>query len=163
MKRWYLVYSHFNQESKAEEHLLNQKFECISFKTIKHKKGKKETSLIFPRYLFVSFDIEKDNWQKISYTRGVKSLISSNTIPIAVPTKVIDNIKLLQTKSGVINPFQIFPLYKGKKIKIIDGPFKGKECSFLKMNSKERVLVLLNFLGNIFKILIPNEYIDIAA
>ena len=163
MKRWYLIYSHFNQEDKAVKNLSNQDFECVSFKTSTYKSGKKNISLLFPRYIFVCFDIKKDNWQKIIYTRGVKNLISSNLTPIPIPCKIIDNIKSLQNNSEFINPFDIFPLYQGKKIRIINGPFKGRKCSFLKMNSKDRVLVLLSFLGKTLKILIPNEYLDIAA
>ena len=163
MNRWYLIYSHFKQEDKVVYNLTKQNFECISFKTNFCKNGKKTISLLFPRYIFVCFDIYKDNWQKILYTRGVKNLFLSNTKPIPVPSKLINNLKSLQNNSDIINPFNIFPLYEGKKFKIIDGPFKGKDCSFLKMNSEDRVLVLLSFLGKILKISIPNNYLDIAA
>ena len=163
MNRWYLIYSHFNQEDKVVYNLRKQNFECLLFKISSDKNSKKNTSLLFPRYIFTSFDINKDNWQKIFYTRGVKNLISSNTIPVPIPNKLITNLKLLQNNSETINPFDIFSLYKGKKLKIINGPFKGKECSFLKMNLEDRVSVLLNFLGKILTISIPNEFLDIAA
>ena len=99
MNRWYLIYSHFKQEDKVVYNLRKQNFECLLFKISSDKNSKKNTSLLFPRYIFTSFDINKDNWQKIFYTRGVKNLISSNTIPVPIPNKLLTNLKLLQNNS----------------------------------------------------------------
>ena len=162
MKKWYVVYSHYNKEEVAENNLRNQKFDCLSFKYLELNKNKRIFSFLFPRYLFVSFDIKKDNWSKIFYTRGVKNIFISNNKPIAVPDFVIKNLENLSSNDNLINPFNLVDLYVGKKIKISNGPLKNKECCFLKKESRDRVRVLLNFLGKLTNLVIPNSYLNIA-
>ncbi len=162
MKKWYVIYSHHNKEIVAENNLRNQKFDCLSLKYLKFKNKKKIFSFLFPRYLFVSFDVKKDNWTKIFYTRGVKNIFTSQNKPIAVPDYVINNLKKILNNKEIINPFDLIKLYVGKKIKIVDGPFKNKECHFLKKESKDRVKVLLNFLGKLTNLTVENRYLNIA-
>ncbi len=162
MKRWYVIYSHHNKEIIAENNLRNQKFECLSLRYAKLKNKKKVFSYLFPRYLFVSFDIKKDNWTKIFYTRGVKNIFTSKNKPIAVPETVINNLRKLIIDKRVINPFNLIKLYVGKKMKIVGGPFRNRECHFLKIESKDRVKVLLSFLGKLTNLTVDNKYLNIA-
>jgi transcription antitermination factor NusG len=105
---------------------------------------------LFPRYLFVPFDIEAPGWGDILRMQGVVSMLRSGLGPASVPEAAIQRWESLAAAQpdGVI--CQELPhgplLQKGAKVDLIEGPFEGY-TGIVKRSSAERVWLLLNILG----------------
>ena len=79
MKRWYVVYTHANSESKARDHLLRQGFVAIlpTYKRWRRHARRQEVveRPLFPRYLFVALDMLEQRWRPILSTVGVCDVV----------------------------------------------------------------------------------------
>src|SRR5215216_7584524 len=80
-ERWFLVHTLPKSERKAEFHLGAQGFRTYLpqiRKTIRHARQLKTVRApLFPRYLFVILDLQRDRWLSVRSTVGVSSLFSS--------------------------------------------------------------------------------------
>ena len=144
---WHLVYTKAKQEFRAKINLENQKFSTF-LPIIEYKNDQNiHLETMFPRYLFVQFDFNNDNWQKIKSTKGVSHLVSFNKGLAIVPEDIIIEIKsLLNAEDKLIVDEKKKNLKKGDKIIVLNGPLKGIRGTFVSMNSNERANVLLGIL-----------------
>ena len=126
------------------------------------KKAKKEIPL-FPRYLFINFDPEKDPWRSIRNCRGVAKLISFNPdgLPASIPEEFIDAAKLRLDRDGYVKLDNLPPKFcSGDRVEIVDGPFADYEGIFLQgLEGKDRVLILLNILSSGVKLSLPSDLV----
>jgi transcriptional antiterminator RfaH len=166
MKQWFVVHTQPLKEGIAEEHLKQQGF-GVYFprfsKTTRHARQTKKTfSPLFPRYLFVSFELETDRWRNINGTRGVAYLLSNGERPIVVPTDVVNELKNQEDTEGLIpiSGMQVF--VRGDKVRVLEGAFKDYTATFEKLDDKQRVQLLLSFLGREMKISLSANDIEAA-
>lgn len=79
---WYLLKTKVRQELRAREHLENLSFDtyCPVFK--QKNKGVIKEEVLFPGYLFLLLDLEKDlaKFHTIRSTRGVQEMVNFNRI-----------------------------------------------------------------------------------
>jgi transcriptional antiterminator RfaH len=150
MMQWYVVHTLVHGEQRALEHLERQGFAAwlpLYRKARRHAR-RRETVLrpLFPRYLFVSLDLDADQWRKVLSTRGVKTLISNDSVPTPVPDEIIESLRTYAEDDGL---FTVRPvgLKRGDKVRIADGPFAELDAIFEADSDSDRVLVLLNLLG----------------
>jgi transcription antitermination factor NusG len=95
---------------------------------------------LFPRYIFARFPTEQ--LHKITFTRGVQSVVSFGSKPAAVDEAVISLIKSRLGEEG----FVCFndELTTGDRVVITDGPLAHLEGIFeRKLNGTKRVSILL--------------------
>jgi transcriptional antiterminator RfaH len=101
---------------------------------------------LFPRYLFVQLAVGIDDFGPIRSTIGVLNMVRFGNQPATIPQQAIENIQqqeqLLLGQPGEHPNWQA-----GDNVQVIDGPFAGLNGIFQKQNSQERVIILLNFLG----------------
>ena len=150
-ERWYVFYSFPNLEKKAADAIF-QETGCPTYvpveKRIRRRPGVKareyETA-VFSRYGFVRFDINKSEWGGISDCKFVVGLIRQNSVPLAVPERVIDSI-IVADRAGLFDRTK--PPAIGKEVEIIDGSMAGLIGKVLRARAKEKLDVLLNFLGS---------------
>jgi len=151
--RWYLIQTKPRQESRAQEHLQRQSFEC--YRPVKHgekKRGARGASEeeLFPGYLFIRMDQTQDNWYPIRSTRGVARIVTFGGMPIPVQDELIDQIRerLLAPPPKVI--FQ-----QGEAVRITADGFNDIEAIFLAADGDERAVILLTLLHRDQKITLP--------
>jgi transcriptional antiterminator RfaH len=152
MKNWYLIKTKSRQENVAIKNLENQKYStyCPTV-TIKNKH-----IVLFPGYLFIYLDKEKENWSPIRSTKGVLNFVRFGLSFAQVPDTIIKFLKaneiINKEKLNNLNSFK-----SGDKIQITDGVFKN--CIAIVKSSKpqERVILLLNILGQQQSITIKQE------
>ena len=142
MKKWYLIKTKPRQEKIAIANLENQKYRVYCpFALINNK-----SQFLFPGYLFIHLDNESQDWSPIKSTKGVLNFVRFGINFAKIPDKVIDlitqNEKNTANKIKNINDFK-----KGDKVQINDGVFKSCIAIFQSIKSDERVLILLNLLG----------------
>ena len=74
---WILVYTKAKQENRANFNLQNQGF--VTFLPLissqKRNEKSKQTSPVFPRYIFVKIDPDLENWITIKSTLGVEKIV----------------------------------------------------------------------------------------
>ena len=152
MKSWYLIKTKSRQEHVAIKNLENQEYitYCPTV-TIKNKH-----IVLFPGYLFIYLDNKKENWSPIRSTKGVVNFVRFGLNFAQVPDTVIEFLKTNQ----LINKEKLKNLNKfksGDKVLIKDGVFKNCVAIFKSSKPQERVVVLMNILGQQQSITIKQE------
>ena len=152
MRNWYLIKTKPRQENVAIKNLVNQKYYtyCPTV-TINNKH-----MVLFPGYLFILLDKKKENWSPIHSTKGVVNLVRFGLNYAQVPNTVIKFLKANQ----LINKEKLKNLNRfksGDKVQITDGVFKNCVAIFKSSKAEERVILLMNLLGQQQSIKIKQE------
>jgi len=148
-ERWYAVYAQPHRESIAQPHLREQNFRTflpLQSRTVHHAR-KRQTVLapLFPRYLFVVLDLNRDRWRAVNSTRGVASLIMREGLPAPVRSAVVESLLASSTSEGEILFFsEIAP---GSRVRLVAGPFAGQLGILRDLDSSGRVRVLIEMMG----------------
>lgn len=153
--QWYLIQCKAKQELRAQDNLQRQGYHCFLplYSVEKRRKGKYVEVIepLFPGYLFIALNSIDDNWAPIRSTRGVQRIVAFAGVPVAVPTRVIEQLIEAEQQDNRVNPV----LKPGDKLRITEGPFKTLEAVFHSFNGEERVFVLLDVMQKQHKLSIP--------
>ena len=143
MKKWYLIKTKPRQEKTAKQNLENQGY--VAFFPI--TKIKNKLVVLFPGYLFVQLNEKTQNFSPIHSTQGVSYFVKFGLNFAKVPASVIKFIRANQhiTTKKLINLNKFKP---GDKVQISDGAFKNYMAIFKSYKSDERIILLMNLLGN---------------
>jgi len=142
MTHWYLVKTKSKQEDIAILNLENQNFHVYCpYALISNK-----NVALFPGYIFIQLDKTTQNWSSIRSTKGVLHFIRFGLNYARIPDNIIEFIKTnqLNTAEKLIN---INKFKAGDKVQITDGVFKNCTAIFKSFKSDERVILLMNLLG----------------
>lgn len=152
MEHFYVVQCQPQREWLAKIELNNQGFRTFC-PVIQHqpriKRGKLETpkpSAMFPKYLFVSLDLDQDHWRSINGTRGVVRLICMNSEkPSPVPDHVMEQLivggEIIQEEKALL-PFDL-----SDTVEFVEGPMLGRKA-LVTACTNDRVSVLMAWLGS---------------
>ncbi len=113
------------------------------------------TESLFPNYLFARFDW-KTSLHRVHYAPGVSSVVHFGTRWPTVPDEVIDGLRATLGENGVHQvPAEFAP---GDAVQIAGGMFHGLEAVITQvMPGRQRVLVLMDFLGRQSAVEVPVE------
>lgn len=124
MKSWHVVHTQAGAEEKAARHLANQSFEVYFPRIRKRWRHARRTQTVaralFPRYIFVSIDLEKEAWRSVKSTIGVQQIVCQGDRPLPVPQNVIDEIRAREDEEGLVT-LQSARLKKGDPIRFLEG------------------------------------------
>jgi transcriptional antiterminator RfaH len=152
MKHWYLVKTKSKQEDIAIFNLENQNFHVYCPHVLI---GNKNVAL-FPGYIFIQLNKDTQNWSPIRSTKGVLYFVRFGLSYAKIPDNIIEFIKTNQLNTAEklknINKFK-----PGDKVQITDGVFKNCIAIFKSYKSDERVILLMNILGQQQKLTIKQE------
>lgn len=162
-KGWFVVYTNPRCEARAQMGLDAKGFETFlpMFEdSVTRWRGKRKAVVdtrkpLFSRYLFVSFDPNKDEWwDPIKSTDGVEDILSWGPvrIPSRVPSGAIEALKRAEG-NGVFD-FRTKPcgLVKGDRVRLAEGPFAGFIGELLIAKPNKRAEVLLSVFGRANKV-----------
>ena len=143
MKNWYLIKTKPRQEKKAKQNLENPGY--VAFFPI--AEINERLVVLFPGYLFVRLNEKTQNFSPINSTKGVSYFVKFGLNFAKVPSSVIEFIKTNQHISAdkLKNLDKLKP---GDKVQISDGVFKNWVAIFKCYKPDERVILLMNLLGN---------------
>lgn len=164
-ERWFLVHTQPKSERRAELHLGAQEFKTyfpIIRKTIRHARQFRTVSApMFPRYLFLILDLERDRWLSVQNTVGVSSLFSCDKRPIPVPEGVVETL----IQGGEAANLKLFDggLTTGQTVRILSGPFANFVGMLERLDNAGRVRVLLDMMGKAVPVAIPRSALCPAA
>ena len=152
MKHWYLVRTKSKQEDIAILNLKNQNFHVYCPYALINNKNLP----LFPGYIFVQLDKDTQNWSPIASTKGVLHFVRFGLSYAKISDNIIEFIKnnKLNTEEKLknINKFK-----SGDKVQITDGAFTNCIAIFKSFKPDERVILLMNLLGQPQEITIKQE------
>jgi transcriptional antiterminator RfaH len=151
MEHWYAVFTKPRREAVAEEHLARQGFEVWLPRACQTRRRagrwSEHIEPLFPRYLFLHADPERENLAPIRATRGVTGLVRTGVEPTVVADAVIEGLRALEDTENRLCRIENGRLSPGDTVEILHGPFEGMRGLLKARNGAERVIVLLDILG----------------
>ena len=143
------------QEDIAILNLENQNFHVYCpYGLIKNK-----NVALFPGYIFIQLDADVQNWSPIRSTKGVLHLVRFGLNYAKISDNIIEFIKTnqLNTEEKLKNINKFKP---GDKVQITEGVFKNCIATFKSFKPDERVILLMNLLGQQQNITIKQESLN---
>lgn len=163
-ERWYAAQTLHHRERLAELHLRAQGFRSFFprfRKTVRHARKLREVAApVFPGYIFVVFDAERDRWRSINGTFGVARLLTALMQPLPVPSGVVEALIGALDDTGLVLLGRDVKL--GQAVRVVAGPFAGGLGVLERLDGKGRVRVLLNIMGGQAPLLIDRAHLAAA-
>ena len=166
-ERWFVVHSLPHREWGAKGHLENQGYRTFlprRLKTRRHAR-KLETVLapLFPRYLFIALELNRDRWRPVNGTFGVSRLIMDGERPRPVPRGVVEALVAASDARDVLC-FDGGGLLKiGERFQVLAGPFADKFGVLERLGDHGRVRLLLEIMGGCVPVEMSSENLIPAA
>ena len=161
--QWYAIHTHPAQEARAALNLQSWKVEVFNplFKDRRYNEfTNKPIYLIkplFPRYIFARFSVA-ELLTKVSFTRGVKSVVSFGDYPIPIENEIIMLIKSQIGEDGLVHFGK--PLKSGDKVVIEDGHLKHLHGIFEReVKGQSRVTILLEAVKYQGRVVVEKEHV----
>ena len=148
-KAWFLLQFKPNTHRIAESNLNRQGFETFLplQKITRRKRDHFSTKLkpLFPGYMFVTFNPNGAHWRTINSTIGVSKIVSLDSQPNPVPPNLINELMAQCNSAKEFVPSKTF--IKGNAVRLLNGPFTNFIATIEKIDSKKRIWILMDFMG----------------
>ena len=153
-KNWIVATYKPNEVKRVESNLSNQKFDYYlpRITTKKINSNLKEEAL-FPGYIFINTSFE--NHSVLKYTKGIKNIIKFGDNISCISNDEINAIQMAEEASKidpVVPQIQI-----GQDVFVAKGSLKGSIVKICSLPFKERVDILLSFLGSVRRVSISEK------
>jgi transcriptional antiterminator RfaH len=163
-QRWYAVRTHAHRERFAAENLRRQGFEVflpVEIRTVRHaRQFRTVQAAFFPGYLFVSFDVKRDTWRRVTGTMGVSQLVMAAGLPVALPRDIVPAMRSVADDTGAL---RLETVAAGQHLSIKTGPFAGLAGELASRAGPQRVKVLLDILGKRTAVALNAADLGVAA
>ena len=154
IKNWLVLTYKINEVRRVKSNLLNQKFDYYLPKiTTKKNNSNSKEELLFPGYIFVNTSFE--NYSALKYTLGIKNIIKFGDSISFISDEEIISMQSAEEASKIDPVAENIQI--GQDVLISKGTLKGSIVKICSLPSKERVGVLLSFLGSIRRVTIPEK------
>jgi transcription elongation factor/antiterminator RfaH len=148
-QRWYAVASLPHRERGVELQLRAQGFAPylpLILKTVRHARRLQSVKRpLFPGYLFVSMDIDRDRWRSINGTFGARGLVMVRERPSPVPDGLVESLQDRMDGEGLTRFSEDLSI--GQSVRVLSGPFADLVGSLERLDANDRVRVLLQVMG----------------
>ena len=153
-KKWLVASYKINESKRLERNLSNQDFYYYLPKIIIKKiNSSPKKEILFPGYIFVNTNLE--NYSAIKYTKGIRNIIKfGDNIP-CISYEAIEAMKKAE-ESSKIDPV-VSQIQIGQDVMIANGSLAGSIVKVCSLSSKQRVNVLLSFLGSVRRVTISEK------
>lgn len=121
---------------------------CPRFRKTRRHARRVDTVLapVFPGYVFVRFDRNRDSWRSINGTYGVLHLVGPSQAPQAMPAEAMAAL-LDRCERGIMRCL-LPDLEPGRQVRVATGPFADRLATIDQLDDRGRVHVLLDLLGS---------------
>jgi transcriptional antiterminator RfaH len=148
-RRWFVAFTGARQEGLAVDNLRRQgwrTFLPLHITTRRHaRKFRVVRAPVFPRYVFVALNLDRDRWRSVNGTLGVQHLVMAADRPIPAPVGVVETLMQSVDRQG--NLEFTSALRPGSRIRLASGPFADSLGVLSALDAAGRVEVLLEMLG----------------
>ena len=135
-KHWYVVHTYSGHENKVKIHLeklkvregLEEKIGEVLIPTEEHvemKQGKKKSTIrkLFPSYILVEMEMDRDSWHMVTNAPGVTHFVGSGTRPQPLRGSELNRILNRDAPQKEKGESVEIPYRTGDQVKVTDGPF----------------------------------------
>jgi transcription antitermination factor NusG len=147
--RWYAVQTLACREAGAAIQLGGQGFRVFLpqfLKTVRHaRKLRTVRASLFPGYLFIELDLDRDRWRSVNGTFNVSRLVMAGDRPLAVPAGVVERLMACVDGAGVCRLDS--DLREGQLVRVTRGPFSELMGRIASLDDRGRARVLLEIMG----------------
>ena len=155
---WFVVRTQSRAEEKAMQHLTNQGFTTYLPRYRRRVRHARRNEIVlrplFPGYLFVNLDPERCRWRSINGTVGVREILTNGDTPLAVPDRIIDEIRAREDETGAVK--LVAPTFaRGQVVRLLEGPMADVNGLFEEMRDENRVVLLVSLLGRKVRMQVP--------
>ena len=165
-QKWFVVQTQVNAEAKAARNLLQQGFDIHLPRYLKRRSHARKIERIaaplFPRYMFVRIDIAAQRWRSIQSTFGVSHLLFNGDEPAAVRNEIVERLKEREGSDGLIQLDRRDAFAVGDKVRVLAGAFTDSLGLFEGLADRDRVAILLDFLGRKVRVSINVDFLKVA-
>lgn len=160
MSGWYVASSLPHQEARAEINLRRQGYKTWlpQYRRSRRHARRIDTILapLFPGYLFIHLDPDRDAWLSINGTYGVRRVICQNDRPARLPDDFIEALRGTLDQQGLGGIPERW-LQPGVRVRVLSGPFVDHLGTLVSLASRDRVALLLNVVGRDVSALMPRH------
>tara|TARA_B100001778_G_scaffold1280_1_gene1124 strand:+ start:188 stop:667 length:480 start_codon:yes stop_codon:yes gene_type:complete len=152
--KWLIALYKINEVKRVEANLSSQKFKYYLPKiTTTKTNSNPKVEVLFPGYIFINTSSE--NYSVLKYTKGIKDILKFGD---KISSLSSDDIKAMQMveKTSKSTPL-VRQLKIGQDAFVKKGSLKGNIVKICSLPSKERVGILLHFLGSVRRVLISEK------
>jgi transcriptional antiterminator RfaH len=165
MKQWYVVNTKAREEPKASFNLKRQGFNSYlpQYKKTRRHARRIDTVLapLFPKYLFIEFDLDLERWSSINSTAGVKKLIMFGSLPATLPSELVEEIRTREDVEGVVSLNQYLKIKQGDQVTINSGAFREHSGIFECQDDDKRIIILLKLMGRDVRVRLASSAISV--
>ena len=165
IKSWFLLQYKPNSHQLALRNLHRQGFETFfPMQDVTQRKSTKFTQRVkplFPGYMFVAFERKGAPWRQINSTVGVSRLVSFDGQPRELPLDIVSGLMLRCDSSGKILPPT--KLSTGDEVQVVGGPFANFVATVENIDARNRIWVLIDFMGRGSRMQIQPEQLKFST
>jgi transcriptional antiterminator RfaH len=147
---WIVASTHPHKEQLALDNLARQGFHSYCPRIRRRTRHARRLQVVlrplFPGYVFIRLNPEKEQWRSIASTFGVRSLIRFGERPGTVPDQFVCGLRSTEAGGAVTIPRARDSYEVGEKVRMREGPFEGLIATVLSANESERITVLMDLL-----------------
>jgi transcriptional antiterminator RfaH len=148
---WYLVYTKARQEYAAAQGLREQDYVVYLPRLCQRRRVRGRLTnvigVLFPRYLFVAPGRDGQSIAPVGSTPGVQKLVRFGALFLPVGENVIAALKAREDPDSGCHRLAPPALQPGARVRIDTGPFAGLDGIFEARVAQDRVVILLDLLG----------------
>lgn len=158
--RWFAVYTQARTEDVAAFHLKEQGFRVflpLRRRVVRHARRTYERKeAFFPRYLFVTLDLEHTQWRCINATRGVSYLLCVQNRPLALPRGLVEALLEATDPAGILRPR--VTLEAGQTVRVLSGYLEDR-TGHLDGTRTDEVRILVDMMAREVPVYISKDFI----
>ncbi len=155
MISWYAVHTKPHAEARALDNLLRQGYSAYLPRARVELRHARRRQIVlrplFPRYLFAGLDRSSMLWRPILSTFGVSDLVRAASEPALVPAEIIERLQEREAAGAFDQTGRNATLKLGDLVRVTSGVFEDMLGRLIELREKDRVVVLLDFLGRTVK------------
>ena len=115
---------------------------------------------LFPSYAFIAF--ENGRWWDARWTIGVSAVIMTNGVPAQLGDQVIDELRSRE-RGGAVELPRRETFRAGDRVRITAGVFNGHLGLFQGQLPRERIAILLSWLGTERRVELPKDAVEVVS
>lgn len=151
IQRWFVAQTHSHAEARAIANLERQGFSTYLPRYLKRRRHARKVELVpaplFPRYVFVTIDMERQRWLSIQSTLGITRLVCDGRMPLAVPAGIVEGLMSRHDADGFVRLLAPRGLKPGDRVRVVGGAFEACLGLFEQMSDEQRITILLDLMG----------------
>lgn len=159
MLRWYLIHTKPAHEALAQVNLERQGYRIYFprvLQSVPARLGWRERIVpLFPRYGFLQLHADEQSLAPVRSTVGVSSIVRFGGDYALVPDRVVRDLQGRADRETGLHRLSTAPFARGMQVNVSYGPFDGLEGVFERQAGADRVVVLLNLLGQNASVCVP--------